>query len=532
MDLVILHYHLNRGGVTRVIENHLRALATLDPARRPKRALIAYGGRAADWDRTLDQQLPFPVQLVEIPELDYDELHSTSGRELLAAIRKSLVSFECKSDSTILHAHNHSLGKNAALPHGVAALARDGWRFLLQVHDFAEDLRPDNYGHLMHVAGSRAELHATLYPQAPQIHYATLNPRDHQLFLDAGLPESRLHRVPNPVVGLAASSQSNHEQVQTAAREKLRSLHAVAVDQTYVLYPVRGIRRKNLGEFLLWASLFDSITFATTLPPINPRELRSYESWKQLARELSLPVIFEAGEKLSLDDNYAAADAIMTTSVAEGFGLVFLEASLMRRPLFGRDLPGVTADFRAVGLQFPGLASSMRIPADWIDLNAARQTLLEYTRKLRNDYGFAVSEEDHLGTSVEELFAGEFVDFGRLSSAQQAAVLRRIHQTPDLRKVIQSSNPIVQMMHQLFASAAHQDCDQPAPTQFAESIELNAKVIEQHYSLMTIGDTLGRIYSELLHGKLDVVQSQPEIARTLQLAFLEPRQIHPVRLET
>ena len=42
---------------------------------------------------------------------------------------------------------------------------------------------------------------------------------------------------------------------------------------------------------------------------------------------------------LEFFENLAAADAVATTSLAEGFGMVFLEAWLAGRPLVGRDLP-------------------------------------------------------------------------------------------------------------------------------------------------------------------------------------------------
>ncbi|NQT13867.1 MAG: hypothetical protein HQ582_14025, partial [Planctomycetes bacterium] len=49
MNIAILHYHLNRGGVTRVIQNHLLALdAVLQPDQTLPVALI-HGGRRLDW---------------------------------------------------------------------------------------------------------------------------------------------------------------------------------------------------------------------------------------------------------------------------------------------------------------------------------------------------------------------------------------------------------------------------------------------------------------------------------------------------
>ena len=73
MQLAIFHYHLGRGGVTRVIENHLVGLGLLEPARRPSRVTVFYGGRRQGWRDGLVDSLPFDVGLVAMPGLDYDE---------------------------------------------------------------------------------------------------------------------------------------------------------------------------------------------------------------------------------------------------------------------------------------------------------------------------------------------------------------------------------------------------------------------------------------------------------------------------
>ena len=49
MHLVVLHHHLNPGGVTRVVENHLLALATLPEDQRPQRVTLVFGGRDQGW---------------------------------------------------------------------------------------------------------------------------------------------------------------------------------------------------------------------------------------------------------------------------------------------------------------------------------------------------------------------------------------------------------------------------------------------------------------------------------------------------
>ena len=97
---------------------------------------------------------------------------------------------------------------------------------------------------------------------------------------------------------------------------------------------MRGIRRKNLGEALLWSELLrDEIVVGITLEPINPAEAKSYERWNSLARELNSPIrsgVVDAG-RIRFFEALAAADFILTTSVAEGFGMVFLKSWLAQR---------------------------------------------------------------------------------------------------------------------------------------------------------------------------------------------------------
>ncbi|MBN2295279.1 MAG: hypothetical protein JXM70_22805, partial [Pirellulales bacterium] len=186
MNLAIVHYHLNRGGVTRVIENQLRALdSVLDSEASandgPWRVAIFYGGRRKGWIKQLGRDLrSIHLTLVEIPGLEYDSLRKSTMPSSTQDLAKDLrLAFERQgfaSGTTLVHVHNHALGKNRNLPQAVALLAEAGFPVLLQVHDFAEDFRPSNYRHLVSDASNAAGL---LYPQADNIHYAALNGRDH-----------------------------------------------------------------------------------------------------------------------------------------------------------------------------------------------------------------------------------------------------------------------------------------------------------------------------------------------------------------
>lgn len=530
MITAVFHYHLNRGGVTRVIESHLRALASVDVSSQPDRVVVFYGGRAADWKAAIAKTLPFPVELRVIPELDYDDICPVQATELAGTMVAELQAIGCSSKNTVLHVHNHSLGKKAAFPEALSLVAKQGWRLLLQIHDFAEDLRPQNYTHMLQHAGGQSQLHNILYPQATQIHYAALNARDYHLLRQAGVPDSRLHRLPNPVSTQEASRADNATQGRNRmlAREKLQACLAVAPDQTYILYPVRGIRRKNLGELLLWAKVCEGVgkaVFATTLAPMNPTEQTSYQRWKELAERMSLPVVFEAGEHLSLEENYAAADGVLTTSVAEGFGLVFLEATQQNRPLLGRDLPEITADFVDAGMKFPGLATSIQIPCEWVDVQAAQQTLREHAISLREAIGWEISDRGklELEQEIEACYGGDTIDFAKLSTEQQTELLLTLDRADRCTHLI-ATNPVFQKV----ATLPHD-----ARSESWQSLQRqNQRVIATRFSEPTIGKSLADIYDRLLATTADTdVTQDATIAAHLQAAFLSPRQIVPLRLE-
>ena len=530
MRLVVYHYHLNRGGVTSVIRSHLQSLASVADELELEDVTIAYGGRAADWDREFESRLPFPVAHQIIPSLEYDELRANHP-DLARTLAKALTDGRHEPESTVLHAHNHALGKNAFFPQAIGQLANDAWRFLLQVHDFVEDLRPANYKHLQTAYADERQLWSALYPQSTQIQYATLNQSDHTTLSQAGVSKLRLHLLPNPlsesdpkpVASPNETSARKDSEVRNAARKKLSAIYSIPENRPYVLYPVRGIRRKNLGELLLWSLLLKDCTFSVTLEPKNETEKKSYLHWQALAESLELPVVFGSGEHMSLDENYAAANAVISTSVAEGFGLVFLEAAIRNRTLFGRNLPGVTADFVSNGMQFPGLANELVVPSIAFDVTALRECYENFARRLQLDYGLDAKYQGHDSESIEELVRGEYFDFGRLDTRQQQAVISKAKTDPELVRQIIEKNPIIEVVRQTLLRG------EPTVNEIAAK---NREAIRQHYSLEAIGRNLAGIYNTLLTSQPKPVEATPEIGRNLLTHFVRPQHLLPLRIES
>lgn len=477
MRIVITHFHLQTGGVTRVIEHACQAL-------QDSQLLVLTGEAPAS----------LPLASVQVvPALAYEERRTpldgrALGRELERAARDH---FGTAPD--LWHVHNHSLGKNLALPDALHYLAEQGHRLLLQLHDFAEDGRPALYARLLQAVGQGdpARLSGRLYPQAPQIHYAVLNARDRGFLAATGVPEDRLHLLPNAVSLGKVPSAASHP----------------FGNRRLWLYPTRAIRRKNLGELLLWAVLgSERDQFAATQAPQNPAERPIYLRWRALAEALRLPLAFELGEQV---EDFAgllrSAHALMSTSIAEGFGLAFLEPWLVGRPLAGRDLPEITADFKANGLQLDHLYAQLPVSLTWLDVPRLRQALETAFQNRMHAYGRQAEP-----AQLEALWAGiqqaGWIDFGRLDETAQERVIRLLRADPDARR---------QLKGQLGS----------LPDE--ATVAKNRALVIREYALPRYGQRLRRIYERLLASPVEALS--PGNGEALLNAFLDPARFSLLR---
>jgi len=522
MQVVYTHYHLNLCGVTQVVLNQLGALAALPASERPTRVGILYGGRREGWPSKLwkpGNDPPFEVVLIPLPSIDYDVLPEPHAVELATEVLAVLADNGFGPDDTIVHAHNHSLGKNVSWPGALTELARKGYRLLLQIHDFAEDFRPENYRRLSRAlaADQAAKLPAQLYPQAGGILYGTLTERDDKLLASAGIVDQRRCVLPNPVAEF--SGLKEHSETAQPIREAL----GLPTDARLVLYPVRGIRRKNLGELLLYSALSPANTWhAITLGPKNPVEIPAFTRWKDLAEELDLRCLFDiCGEGgTEFLDTLAASDAIITTSIAEGFGMVFLEAWLADKPLVGRNLPEITHGFEQAGLVFEGLRDTLRIPLAWLSMRADLPEALRISYEWVCDrYDTPPAPAEQTKETIQELAENDAMDFALLPSRFQESVIRYVANNPDeAREELVKLNPGIESILQ-------------GATQLEQTVGANAKAVRSAYSLSTIGKQLRDVYNGLLSASPSKEITAPKSGEALLEQFLRLDRLHAIRIE-
>jgi hypothetical protein len=308
---------------------------------------------------------------------------------------------------------------------------------------------------------------------------------------------------------------------RASARERLRAAFDVPDKIGYVLYPVRGIRRKNLGEALLWsAAATDSHRLGLTLPPLNPIERPCYESWKRLAGECGLPFLFEVGgtRGLSLGDNLAAADLVISTSVAEGFGMVFLETWLAGRCLVGRDLPEITADFVRAGLRLDGLAPELVVPLDWVGRAEYQRALQQAYFHVLDAYGRPHPSASDFARAADELVSDGLLDFARCSARLQGIVISQVVSNAAWRERLLELNP--GMRGGLAGN--------PTPT--ADLVQRNATAVRRAYSLESSGQRLRGLYQQVLASPRRTPQVLEHGSAVLD-AFLGLARLHPIRIE-
>lgn len=455
MRIAIVHFHLQTGGVTRVIEHACQALA--DAGHR----VAVLTGEAPQRPHSLAAAIEL------VPALGYEERREPLGPSALQHALEQAAAAALAGPPDLWHVHNHCLGKNLALPGALSGLAAAGHHLLLQPHDYAEDGRPALYRRMLEsiAAQDGARLAATLYPLAPQIHYAALNARDHAFLAAAGVPETNLHRLPNAVSFGRTRAAASPE--PSGARRRW-------------LYPTRAIRRKNLGELLFWAAVASpEDEFATTQAPQNPAEQPLYRHWVELAQALRLPVRFAIGAET---DDFVAllrtSHALISTSIAEGFGLAFLEPWLIGRPLAGRDLPEITRDFAADGIELGALYQRLPVPLSWLDRDALRQRLDAALAGTASAYGRSREPHDTERSWAAAVDRDDRIDFGRLDEPAQEQVLRHLRSDTTAHTALAATSPPIANDQALVAH--------------------NREVVERDYLLSGYQRRLERIYQRLV----------------------------------
>jgi hypothetical protein len=432
MKVAFIHYHLKPGGVTTVIRQQVEALAENGDDS------LVFAGEPPT--------AAFPAETIPVPGLGYSQGAAAPPEKSVAGKIAAAIANRWPGGCDAVHVHNATLAKNIHLPGILDALREKGLRLLVQIHDFAEDGRPGAY--------SRAA-----YPE--NCHYCVINSRDHRILLKAGLKKEGLHLLPNMV--------SPIETVSTRRPET-----------PFVLYPVRAIRRKNIGEAILLSLFFKAgHRLAITLPPNSPVDKVAYEDWVSFSKKHQLRVRFEAGLKDDFPTLASTARSFLTTSINEGFGFSFLESWTAGKSILGRKLPDICSDFEASGIELGHMYSRLAVPVTWFDLDGFIDSWRKAIEAAGRKFAREIPPAD-ISAAEARLAGSTEIDFGLLNEKYQREVLLGLLENPEKKIALKQMNPFLEGLE-----------DIPVPE---DRIERNRKVVLNTYDAKSYRNMLGSIY--------------------------------------
>ena len=554
LRLGMMHYHLRPCGVTSVMRDtaialgghrvyesiRIDVLASVGSEERARRTFA--GARHEKMER---------LKIVDVPTLAYHNKSYSSkadfldaaerlGKEILMHAEPDRSTPECPY---ILHSHNISLGKNPMATMAIKLASEKArerslpiW-FINQVHDFAENNRPEQMRAFFNCTGRRDEAFARsfMYPNTPNIIYLTINSADIDNLIELDIARDRIFLLPDPIdqrpfgegplwekdaAGLAALGldSANHKELMLQRLSNYAASKGQIFDPSrpILLSPLKVMRRKNNVEALLLLALFKHlgtdcqllISLGANSPPDNAysQRLLDYATSRNMAVVTGFghEIISETDRRTTrsgivtrynMSDLYGLCSAALTTSVVEGFGLAYHEGWLCGKPVIGRKIPEITADFEANGMNFDHTYEKLAVPLD--DLPDLKQRLCkEYEKKLqtmRRGWKYSdtlprLSADDIIDAKLFRVGGQDCVDFADLSLEMQIELLDMLIDNPTAITRLIDLNPAIPLSHKAIENSES--------GRFKRLVDTNRAVVQTKYSLDAMARRLENIFEK------------------------------------
>ncbi|WP_028973779.1 hypothetical protein [Spirochaeta cellobiosiphila] len=434
MKILILHYHLLPGGVTNVIIDQVKSLLTLASVEH----ITLISGQSDNIDNV---NKCFPksdkVSIEVLPSVGYRNV--SSNEELISSKQElalSLTPFVRQHD--LIWIHNYHLGKNIPLTAywlDIIQQTKDK-KFLLHIHDFPESGRFDNLSLL------RKHLNKPLYPLNNHVKYALINYRDYDYLRKNGINEDQVFFLPNPIkeeIIPPLDPKTSHDMMSYLST----FYKGIKKDCPFRLYPVRSIRRKNIGEALFWSILQPEYNIIITLPGVSNREKNYSQKIESFLKEYPIPSATSAGLILSqkgysFTNIVSASHSVISTSVQEGFGYLFLNSQIWNKPLLARQLPILKGFDKYFDWQMSTFYTELLVPINKEDLVRLKTAYLNKLKSLKAYINTQVMES--LSIKIQTIGKEGWIDFSFLSLNDQLNIIKTTHQDEKLRESIIDRN--------------------------------------------------------------------------------------------
>ncbi len=374
--LVIVHHHLRPGGVRRVIELATPHLVAHWPER--VRVVVLATGEVPDpaWLRAFRERLHgTAVKVLVQPAFGYVSELARDDRDLRSRVIEGLMALwrEAMRDDCLIWAHNLGLGRNLYLARELTftchvcgpplIVHHHDWWFENRWHHFAA-MREPGFRKLDAVASA-------VLAGSPHIAHAAINQADATV-LARHFP-GLAGWLPNPVEPETRPPAARVE----AARAWLR--RQIGEDAPVWLLPCRLLRRKNIAEALLLTRWLRPEAWLVTTGGVSSLEEQAYADALAAAAHthgwrLRLGLLQgDEASKPTVPELLGASEAVLLTSLQEGFGLPSLEAAAARRPLIARHLPNIAPDLAKFGFKFPQAYREVKVDPSLFDWHSERE---------------------------------------------------------------------------------------------------------------------------------------------------------------
>ncbi len=441
MDLTIFHYHLQPGGVTSVVSQQVTALAEY---LEEIETITLVCGRVDHTEELYNKLYESAVRngvslLLDVnPALDYlPENAADEGRSASLASRL----FAGYSGS-IWWIHNYQLGKNPIFTRALVRAANEHpeLQIVFHIHDFPECSRYQNLEFL------RSIVTETVYPVLPNARYVVINGRDREYLIRAGIPESQVFLLNNPVEGEPLdTSESTSAKTKKALADTFGDRFPdFDPDAPLVLYPVRTIRRKNVLELALLTRIApDPVNLVVTLPGVSEREKPYSDVIEKAYHDRLVRGLWGIGHELDAAglgflDLVASADLIACSSIQEGFGLLYVDTLRWGHPLLARKIDVLDGIADVLDVEQVYLYDSVPVP---LDVETKRRLEKEYDEQIRalTDH-LSPDDIESLRSDIASILGFDSIDFSYLDLAGQLEVLRSTGEHTDYTARVRDLN--------------------------------------------------------------------------------------------
>jgi glycosyltransferase involved in cell wall biosynthesis len=491
MKLIIVHYHLRPGGVRRVIELAAPHLTRASGSAIDQIVLAAGEADDLEWNKSFTEHAqPAAVEFFMEPGFNYFSEQRRSPEFVERRIRSALGRlFATTRSDTLVWAHNLGIGRNLILARELARVCKErDFQLVSHHHDWWFDNRWHRWREMKRSGFPALSAVAdAIFPRAQHTHHFTIN------HTDAVQLRARLGRkvswLPNPADSRPGVDSLRAREARVWLSEKLGD----SSTPVWIL-PCRLLRRKNILEALLLARWLRPSAWLVTTGGVSSEDEQSYaDALAQAARRhnwrLHLGILAGAEPcKPSMPELLAASEAVLLTSLQEGFGLPYLEATAAGRPLIARAIPNIAPDLRRLGFRFPHCYNEILVPPELFDWSAERLRQKRIFNGWRSQLP-AVCRRIAGQPALLAANAPQRIAFGRLTLTAQLEVLSR--PTSESWKACAPLNPFLEKWRDYAASGRLR----PTPWPRSAGRWLSGEAYARHFFMAVRSSPVARHFS-------------------------------------